>query len=343
MPQLAPLALAFPQQTDLASSSFKNVRGPTVFLECLKHSNWSEVKQAVDHLFEKKEFHPQEAQHYWYRITQNNLVFEGILTGVALENNSTPISTHENVLNERVQLFSDYLTEVNRQAEPLLLVHESPDFSTQLKEQICTKTPDFSFTIAQEKHELWGVPPAQAKALERFALGAPQLHLADGHHRLASTLDWGKKQKEEAVVLAFILAHDQLTTDSFLWAFKEDTLLENTRAKQLDYNPDLPLWVQTKKGIHSFAVPENENTVLYLYHELLGGPKAIKNTKIDYFPQGKMPLHLRTNYAAIFGYTSLKIEEIIALAKQQIKLPPKSTYILPKLPTGLFIAPLTEG
>ena len=343
MPQLTPLALAFPQQTELASSSFKNVRGPAVFLECLKHSNWAEVKQAVDHLFANEQYHPQEAQHYWYCITQNNLVFEGILTGVALENNSTPISTHENVLNERVQLFSDYLTEVNRQEEPLLLVHESPDFSTQLKEQICTKTPDFSFTIAKEKHELWVVPPAQAKALETFALTTPQFHLADGHHRLASTLDWGKKQQEQAVVLAFILAHDQLTTDSFLWAFKEDTLLENTRAKQLDYNPDLPLWVQTKKGIHSFAVPENENTVLYLYHELLGGPKAIKNTKIDYFPQGKMPLHLRPNYAAIFGYTSLKIEEIIALAKQQIKLPPKSTYILPKLPTGLFNAPLTEG
>ena len=59
-----------------------------------------------------------------------------------MDENQATISTHEEVLPERVLLFN-YLTEINRQAEPLLLLHESPDFSQQLKAKYVIAHPIF--------------------------------------------------------------------------------------------------------------------------------------------------------------------------------------------------------
>lgn len=341
MPQLVPLSLTLPQQTVLHERRYRSVRGPAAFLNCLKQKSWSEIKTAVDQLLVSNAYQTQAAQHYWYRITRENQIFEGILTGVLLESNGTPISTHEAVLNERVRLFCDYLTAVDSQAEPLLLAHESPTFSSQLKGQICLKKPNFSYRMGQTQHQVWILPPPLAKAIESFAHKAAQFHLADGHHRLASSVKWGKQQHQKAVVLSFILAQDQLSIDSFLWALKEDTFLDNIKKEAVAYDPALPLWVQTPEGIYSLAVPKSETPVLYLYETLLGGTKAALTSKMDYYPLGSMPTHLRSNYAAIFGFKPLTTEEIIRLAKEGKKLPPKSTYIAPKLPTGLFIAPLS--
>ena len=154
----------------------------------------STQKRAIDALLENNLYATHPPQHYWYRIENEMGVFEGFLTGVELDENQATISTHEEVLPERVSLFSNYLTEINRQAEPLLLVHESPDFSQQLKAKICHSTPDFHFQLEQEHHQLWIIPPEECKALEDFSSQTAQFHLADGHHRLASTQQWAVQQ-----------------------------------------------------------------------------------------------------------------------------------------------------
>lgn len=48
-----------------------------------------------------------------------------MLTGVLAASKTQNITTHEAVLEQRVQMFSDYLTVVGFQAEPVLLMHEN--------------------------------------------------------------------------------------------------------------------------------------------------------------------------------------------------------------------------
>ena len=168
MPQLSPLSLTLPKNTVLEIAQDKSIRAPKSFLACLKHEAWSDTKKTIDALLEKNLYATHPPQHYWYRINNEMGVFEGFLTGVELDENQATISTHEEVLPERVSLFSNYLTEINRQAEPLLLVHESPDFSQQLKAKICHRTPDFHFQLEQEHHQLWMIPRGRTRFFRKL-------------------------------------------------------------------------------------------------------------------------------------------------------------------------------
>ena len=342
MPQLSALSLTLPKNTVLELAQDKSIRAPKSFLACLTHESWFDTKKAIDALLENNLYATHPPQHYWYRIENEMGVFEGFLTGVELDENQATISTHEEVLPERVSLFSNYLTEINRQAEPLLLLHESPDFSQQLKAKICHSTPDFHFQLEQEHHQLWIIPPEECKALEDFSSQTAQFHLADGHHRLASTQQWAVQQGHTGVALSFVLASDQLENKSFLWAIK-GAMPERLSDFFVEYSTKLPIWAQTKEKLYSIEVPPQQNPVLYLYQTVLANTIDSLSARIDYFPQGKLSPIERKNYAVIFGYNALEVDEIIALAKQIKRLPPKSTYIHPKLITGLFLAPLSTA
>ena len=121
---------------------------------------------------------------------------------------------------ERVQLFSDYLSTVNRQAEPLLLMHEDPTFSLKMGESNHKKAPDFEFREESEIHQMWTLSSYQSKKLESFAKNLNQFHLADGHHRLASTQQWAEQHQKRGVALAFVMASNQLHNGVFFWAIK---------------------------------------------------------------------------------------------------------------------------
>ena len=342
MPQLSPLSLSLPTTSPLDFSTFKNIYGPSHFLNCLQQENWTSIKQKMEALTLTKKYNTHPAQYYWYRYTHRAAVFEGILTGVKLSKHARAISTHERILPERVKLFSAYLTKIKRQAEPLLLAHESPDFTNQLKKSICAVKHDFDFHNNMERHQLWIIPPKAATTLENFAKNCAQFHLADGHHRLASIQDWAIKNQHNATVFAFLLAKDQLRNSRFLWALKTTALPKIVTDKMMTFTPDSPLWVQTKQGKFSLPVAENINVAHYLYYDLLGNCNGAVNTKLDYLPPGEQSKDYLDQFTAVFGFNALTIEEVISIAKQEQQLPPKSTYITPKLPTGLFIAPLED-
>ena len=237
---------------------------------------------------------------------------------------------------ERVQLFSDYLSTVNRQAEPLLLMHENPTLTLKMGKSSYKKAPDFEFREESEVHQLWILSRYQTKKLESFAEKCDQFHLADGHHRLASTQKWAEQQQKEGVALAYVLASNQLHNGVFFWAIKTSPFPEILKSKLIEYKPSFPLYLKTKEGLFSILVPDGVHSLLYLYHQILI-PNEIE---ISYFPEGTISVEIEEQFSGIFGYNNLSMEEIIALAKKEIQLPPKSTYMLPKLPTGLFLAPL---
>ena len=339
MPQLIPLSIALPKQKNLKFKTHKGIRGPQPFINCLKHNQWSKVKHSMDGLITEEVYQQQAPQHYWYRIITKNHCYEGFISGVHLENKQNVISTHEAVISERVELFSDYLSAIDRQAEPLLLMHEDPNFSSKMGKSIYLNTPDYEFYEVNEKHQLWILTTEQCKELESFAKNCVQFHLADGHHRLASSLKWGEQHQKESVVLAYIMASNQLKNGMFYWAIETDPLPEILKNKLIEYNHSLPLYLKTKNKLFSIAIPKFEHPLLYLYHQIL----IPNNIAIRYFPEGTLPEEAEKQFSGFFGYEALSTKEIINFAKKGIHLPPKSTYLHPKLPTGLFLAPLSAN
>ena len=339
MPQITPISLSLPKQKNLQFTTYKNIRGPKPFIRCLKHDQWLEVKKGIDALIAKEIYQWKAPKYYWYRVITKHFVFEGFICGVPLKKNKKVITTHEAVMPERVQLFSDYLSTVNRQAEPLLLMHEDPTFSLKMGKSNYKRAPEFEFRDESEVHQLWTISRYQTKKLESFAEKCDQFHLADGHHRLASTQLWGEQQQREGGALAYVLASNQLYNGAFFWAIKTSPFPELLKSKLIEYKFSHPLYLKTKEGLFSISVPDGLHPLLYLYHHIL----VANEIEISYFPEGTISVEIEKQFSGIFGYNKLSMEEIIALAKKEIQLPPKSTYLLPKLPTGLFIAPLSTN
>ena len=339
MPQISPILLTLPKQKKIRFSTYKNIRGPKSFVDCLKHDQWSEVKKGIDDLVNKGIYQPQESHYYWYRLTTEKRVFEGFICGVHLERKRKVITTHEDVMPERVQLFSDYLSTVNRQAEPLLLMHENPAFSSKMGKSNYKKAPDFEFREESKIHQLWVLSSFQSKKLENFTKNIDQFHLADGHHRLASTQKWAVQHQEKGVALAFVMASNQLYNGAFFWAIKTTPLPKSLKSRLIEYDRSLPLYLKTKDKLFSISSPADKHPLIFLYEQIL----RPSNIDICYFPEGTSSIKLLKQFSGVFGYKALRMEEIIALAKKGHHLPPKSTYLHPKLPTGLFIAPLSTN
>ena len=70
-------------------------------------------------------------------------------------------------------------------------MHEDHTFTLKMGKSNYKRAPDFEFREESEVHQLWTISRYQTKKLESAAEKCDQFHLADGHHRLASTQKWG--------------------------------------------------------------------------------------------------------------------------------------------------------
>ena len=100
-------------------------------------------------------------------------------------------------------------------------------------------------------------------------------------------------------------------------------------------------------GRHIYCQVSRSLTVSsYIVENLLGITAQHKidlKSMIDYYPPGELSPEKAKAYPAVIDYEPLSVDKIISLAKAKKILPPKSTYILPKLPTGLCFTPLTKA
>ena len=351
MPQLHPIALFVPTTSRLERSQSKNILGPKPFIDLISTSkDYPSVRNSIQSLIQKAHYHSLAEGHFWYRIINKQSCTEGVLTTVALPTNKNHITTHEAVLDQRVQLFSNYLTQVDYQAEPVLLMHENTEAATQLAQLITKRPADHRYDLSEEKHLLWSLQTTEIDRIEKLAQEAPYFHLADGHHHYASTLKAGSKNGLTPHLFSFLVATDQVQNHAFIWAIKDPFLAEKTLK-------NIPPESICNKAIATIKIKANKESIYchasksatisnYILDNLLGLTSYQKQdlkTLIDYHAPGTLDPQRAKDYSMIIEYQPLALTEIIALAKGKKILPPKSTYILPKLPTGLFFTSLGQG
>lgn len=352
MPALTPISLFHPTATNLKSQHKKGIQGPSPFVDLITSANKPQnIRQGIDALIDSDTYRVIEGEQlFWYKIAGASGTFEGILTAVTPKENTREISTHEAVLEERVRLFSDYLNQVKIQAEPVLLVHENTTAAMHLGQLIKKRPPANVFELGIEKHQLWQLNKKETALAQAFAQQQAQFHLADGHHRYASTLHYAKTNNVPARLFSFLVAKDQLQNHAFRWAIKDPVLAKRCLNAMSLEHPASPTeanihFQDQERSIH-LQINRDESVTHFILHQLMGiKPNDSINLKevIDYYPPNSLPPNRIKDYAGIIDYRPLLIDEIIDLAKAEKQLPPKSTYILPKLPTGLFFTPLAKG
>lgn len=317
---------------------------------------------------------------YIYKQTTPNNTYVGIVAGASIEElNSNKIKKHEATLTEREETFSNYLKIVEFNAEPVLLFHEKREVINEFILKHTFERPEYEYTTTDRiKHELWIIQnESEITELTAYFDDLPATYIADGHHRSASSArfyeDALHKTNENAHFLAFFISEDtlnimdynRLVTDLNGKSHKEliEDLEEQFIVTPLKNKLPSPIglhnivmyienqWynLQAKEGTFNRENPvENLDThiltknilePLFNIHDLKTD-KRIQFMSGDKGMQGLKNAVDKGKYAVAFGLYPVLAEQLKEVADAELIMPPKSTWIEPKLRSGLTIYPL---
>ena len=331
------------------------------------------IKKKYEYFKNKKYFIKEEKPVlYVYRQTTSFGVFTGLIAGSSVKDYQTnKIKKHENTIIKREKVFKKYLEVCNFHAEPVLLSYNPTLTIKELILLTMTKRPEYDFTTTDKKsHELWLIDDLSdiEKITDEFK-SLNNIYIADGHHRIASSSLYqisNSKNDKSNYFLSFLIDQKDLkifefnrivkdigevSNDDFLKKIKDYFLIEILKNhKSPSKKDEIVIYLDKKwylltvnidminpdfkSSLNSQIVSDLIlNKVLNIKNlndriEYVRGNQSIKilTEKVD---QKKRSLGIE-----LFPH---KIEEIIKIADLGQNMPPKSTWIEPKLRSGLTI------
>lgn len=313
---------------------------------------------------------------YLYEIQSKNNVYTGIIAGTSIADyQKNIIKKHEDTLPYRVSYFKDYMHLTGFNTEPVLITYPENEDLKQWITQRKQKRPLYLFSsLNRDKHTLWRIKDtAEIAWLQAQFANMPSLYIADGHHRSASAELLHTEYKATGAesldyFMSFLIAEKDLkiyefnrlvhdlnghTAAGFLSLLEKDFVIENRH---------LELWKPSKKfefgmylqgEFYSLTLKETDfidvhealdAQILYtkVLQPLLGIEDLRNDDRISYLPGTKSITSIKEVvdeglYTVGFTLFPASIEEIKALADNNQIMPPKSTYIEPKLRSGLVV------
>ncbi len=321
-----------------------------------------------------------EPKLYLYKQTTEKHSCIGIIAGASVEEYlAKKIKIHEATLTTREAVFEHYLDVVGYNAEPVLLSYSGNKNIQELIEDIALSRPEYEFTTTDKiKHELWILQNHDADKIQAYFEPIKEVYIADGHHRSASSAGLykskGNQYEYSKNFLAYFVDEQQLNISSFNRIIKS---LNNINPKKfLEKISKLGSIERLDRGIppalnHTLHFLINEawyaltidrdlidenHPVKSLDSSLLTelilkpilGIENIKTSKeIDFLP-GTLDADVfaqelkKKRYALGIMLFPISISQIKAVADAGLYMPPKSTWVEPKLRSGLTIYNLKE-
>ncbi|MEY4650391.1 MAG: DUF1015 family protein [Bacteroidota bacterium] len=289
-----------------------------------------------------------EPHLYLYRQQWSGQTFVGYLGLVSLEDyRAGRIIKHEQTLEAREALFARYLETVGFHAEPVLLTHPPIAELSATAAQIAATDPLLDFaTTDGAVHTLWAVPAPEPIQAALAKLG--RLYIADGHHRMASSERLG----EDAHVMAYLVESTQLSISSFHrhiagpavgdWVASVGAVPLEKRPEGL---PETGFYALDHRGWWRFepealAFPESTWLFDHVLAPFWNVVDERHDARVRYEP-GVVDLatveHERRDQETIFVLPHPHWADIERWADQGTSVPPKSTYIEPKLRSGVTL------
>jgi uncharacterized protein (DUF1015 family) len=323
-----------------------------------------------------------EAHLYIYRQSKGDQIFTGVIAGASIdEYESDLIRKHEATLTSREEMFTNYLDIVGYNAEPVLPAHPHHRGVELLLNECTAVRAEYEFTTTDRiKHELWVVNAELTTSLQNAFLEIPVTYIADGHHRSASSARLKKKRKgtahfsNEDYFLAFFIDEETLqilefnrivktlnglSTEEFLTqlslSFDVFPLKEFQKPSQ-EHLISMCLdgkWYSLK--CHSNIVDENhpvrcldaEILTQFVLTPILGINDLKTDENIEFMsgaePIRKMEEKIATSkFRVAFVLYPVAMDEVKRVADNHMIMPPKSTWVEPKLRSGLTIYKINE-
>jgi len=285
------------------------------------------------------------------------------------------IKKHENTLEGKENRLVDHLEALDSMAEPVLLANEfTSELIELMNAEYKKSSPLLSvIDIYGHVHELRSIFDETAYGrILKLIDDMGSLYIADGHHRFAAASKYLKKHDWDSSkgVMSLVMNQQDLAIKSFhrLIQFPDKLDVEMLMQKiNLDFESiefsdlekhsikrnetimltkdgDFRIDFTNKLSNKSSAVDELEVTMLESY--VLGPMFNLFDSKTDSrisFLRGDTPIHLlkgkistgEIDYAFVLPASTF--EQVMQVADQGLTMPPKSTWIEPKLMTGFLV------
>lgn len=303
----------------------------------------------------------QQKSLYIYRQSYKEKSYTGLICAISLKDYANKkIKPHEKTIEKREILFAQYLKNTQLHAEPVLITHNGDLKGIINPDNLDISKPTHSFFTGDGiKHEIWEINKKQE--IEKIVVFFRQIHslyIADGHHRLASSL----RNNKDHMCLAYIVSKNAVNTLPFhrkiLNIQDVDLILKRMYSKfRIQKNKNLKenskhLQCYIKKSWYEIELNEQQSLVnnllvSKLLYQILNPIFNIKDERKDknvHFIPGNQSIMQEIKKCkhneCIFVMNTIEIDTIMEIADQNKTTPPKSTFILPKLPSGLIMMEL---
>lgn len=289
------------------------------------------------------------------------------------------VKRHEQTLATREELFTDYLGHTRINAEPVLLGIPDDEALEAGLDRLCQGPTLYDFaTTDRVRHRFWRVDaPADVQWMQAHFGKIPEAYIADGHHRCASSALLARQASApagspKAGFLAFLVPERQLHIYNY------DRLVQGlngqTAAEFLDalrqVGPVTPLAdgtgqpepghvsIYLEGSWHDLRLPESktqgpleqldaEKLNKHVLGPLLGIHDLRTDPRIRFVP-GTMPARVLQQKVdggkgdVAFHLRAITFGDLRAVADINACMPPKTTWIEPKLRSGLTIYSLED-
>ncbi len=322
-------------------------------------------------------FKEQIPAYYVYKIVdRDNHSYVGIIASACVQDyGKNCIKKHENTIEHREVLFKDYLETVGFNAEAVLMTYSQNDDLTAIINNVMKDRAEYEFTTTyRDTHLLWPVTDiVQIESIKHTFSNIDTLYIADGHHRSASSALLSKDHPEEDCYqhfMSFLIPESDLriyefnrlikdlnglTKESFLIALDNSFRIENRG--DIFYKPSkkhhftmyldgeyYSLYLRHTLRNFSTVLESLDTQILYdtILEPILNIKDLRNDRRIDYVDGRKEITAIKDRvdsgeFAVAFGMLPVTINELKEIADAGLKMPPKSTYIEPKLRSGITI------
>lgn len=340
---------------------------------------FKEVRKGYDKFLELGWFEGTDGPGYAiYRQTTPQATFTGIVAVLDLVKcEDGALLTHELTIKKREDLFVSYLETVGFHSEPILCARKEghkgeAELNTVISSVVEGRESDCDFSTTDcIRHSVWWINPELNNELSEALAPIEELYLADGHHRLASSIKMLHRHPNEPGVdriLAFILPAKDLSILGYHrevrnWDGNIELLIKNIegldsvlRIEKLDDRESCHGCVDiiSNQGEWRIVLKEDESKTRidagWLNDEVLEQLLDIKSQTNNLYLKYIAATNESSNKHSklkdvvkdlddkiIFALHPVPIDQIIAVSDAGKTLPPKSTWVEPKLRSGLFV------
>ena len=308
---------------------------------------------------------------YLYQISREEKISIGIISLFSTSNLKNGIlKKHENTITKREKIFQRYLLETQINAEPVLIFHKENSEINKIIELYKKKNHTYNFTTTDRvNHKLWKI--SEKSLIDEIIINYNQInefYIADGHHRVSSSNLISKKLKKETFFLSFLVSEKNIFCGSFIRyidnikyahadfleeikkKFELKDIYKESKVNNIKSKSDfITIFfnntyydLQLKKEYVNYAHFTDTQIIDYhIFNQILKIRDTKQTERVKYIESSKIELFLnqnplKKNSLLIFTKT-IDSKQLMQIADNNLILPPKSTYIEPKIRSGITI------